>query len=498
MARALLLALSSLALGALAPASASARPAISHMRATHTSLPSTGGTINVTARTRNGRHCTLQASPRIAGLPHTIRCRRSISFRVRVPSNSRESRVRYVLTLHTSGRKRATAHVTITVAAHVAEHTPPPPPPEEHVVQVAAGTYGACAVISNGHVYCWGENFYGEVGNGTSGSTPVATPAEVSGISEAKQVAVGEYDACALLVDGHVDCWGDNEFGQTGNGETSEKVTTPVQVGGVEGASQIAVGWEFACALLSGGHVTCWGTNDDGTIGDGTEPKTKNTFLTPTEADVEHVVTLRAHDQRACVVVESGSVECWGNDFLDQLGNGKEKTFSDTPVVSEYVAGASGVAIGGGHTCVLESGAVACWGENHKGQLGDGEINEYLDVIYKPAAAVGVSTAAEIDAGEEFSCARLTDGHEDCWGENIYYELGNGKSSPGAEPVDTPTEVVGLSGVAQIATGGSFNCALLSSGHVDCWGFDQNGQAGTGESEPALEVKAPTPVVGLP
>lgn len=498
MARALLLALIACAVGLLAPAGASARPSISHLRASRSSLPSGGGTINVTARTRGARRCTLEASPRIAGLPHTIRCRRNILFRVRLPSNdSLATTHRYVLTLRTSGKHGARAHVTVRVEAHIIGHTPPPK--EGDVVQVAAATYGACAVVSDGHVYCWGENYYGEVGNGTSGATPVSTPVEVHGISEAKQVAVGEYNACALLRDGHVDCWGRNAFGQTGNGETSEMVTTPVQVN-VEGATQIAVGWEFACALLTSGHVTCWGSNDFGTIGNGTNPETKNTFLTPTEASVEHVLTLRAHDQRACVVLESGSVECWGDDFFDQLGNGEEKILAvPTPAVSDEVAGASGVAIGGGHTCVLESGSVACWGENHHGQLGDGEIGEYEKVVYKPAAAVGISTAAEIDAGEEFSCARLTDGHEDCWGENIDYVLGNGKSSPGVEEIDTPTEVIGLTGVMQIATGANFNCTLVTGGHLFCWGFDQDGQVGNGESgEAALQIHAPVEVKGLP
>ena len=158
----------------------------------------------------------------------------------------------------------------------------------------AAQVDGTCALLLTGHVDCWAENTYGQLGDGTNsgpeecGSLPCSTiPVEVLGLTEASEVAQGQSHACALLTDGHVECWGSNANGLLGDGkdEFGTLSTTPVQVVEIPDAIQIAAGANYTCALLPGGHVKCWGEGTYGQLGSRKIGKDE-TFSTGTPVEV--------------------------------------------------------------------------------------------------------------------------------------------------------------------------------------------------------------------
>jgi hypothetical protein len=185
------------------------------------------------------------------------------------------------------------------------------------------------------------------------------------------QIVAGDAYSCALTTAGQVKCWGDNQFGQLGNGSTTDALV-PVDVAGASGATGLTAGGLHACAIRAVGTVSCWGRNNFGQLGDGT---TTDRLLPVNVAELpEEATEITAGVLHTCALgAPSGAVRCWGSNTYGQLGGALPGT-STTPVaVTRLTGGATAIAAGDGHTCALtESGAVTCWGYNGYGQLGDG------------------------------------------------------------------------------------------------------------------------------
>jgi alpha-tubulin suppressor-like RCC1 family protein len=237
-----------------------------------------------------------------------------------------------------------------------------------NVTSVASGSYAyaTCAVISDGTAKCWGDNYAGMLGDGTN--TNRSAPVTVSGLSNVTQIAVGGVFTCALLSNGTVDCWGDDAAGELGYGGyygSSYSRTTPGAVSGITGAVQIAVGYANACALLSDGSVKCWGSDYNGESG-------QTASLVPTPATVSGIsgaTSISAGEIDMCAVISDGTLKCWGWNGYGQLGNGTT-TDSHTPVSVSGISSASQVAAGYLHTCALLSDdSVKCWGYNAVGEF---------------------------------------------------------------------------------------------------------------------------------
>lgn len=332
------------------------------------------------------------------------------------------------------------------------------------VRQVATGNGTTCALRGDGSVWCWGLNDSGELGKGTASLTPSPTPARVN-LPPARQVALGAFHACALLMDGTVRCWGSNRFAQLGlavassparcNAGLDEPVPcamTPVAVAGLSGVAQLSLGRHHSCARLADASLRCWGLNDSAQLGLGRIDADSAPQVTPAAVTGADAAEVAAGGSHTCARGADGSLRCWGWGDLGQLG-GASTASCDTPsgpvqcaqrpAAVPGLAGVSSVATGRFHTCVaLTTGGVRCFGRDDNGQLGGGSASSDSCSFFPDRFAcsrtpreVSVTTAAGVSVGDYHSCALTRDGLVRCWGYNAFGQLGDGSTDDQNAPV---------------------------------------------------------------
>jgi alpha-tubulin suppressor-like RCC1 family protein len=299
------------------------------------------------------------------------------------------------------------------------------------VVTMTGGGLHTCALTSSGGIKCWGLNYDGQLGDGTYTDSNV--PSDVVGLGGGTSVvSAGWNHTCTLIGSGEVKCWGNNEFGQLGNG-TNNKSNTPVDVVGLGSEiSTLTGGGVHTCVLTSSGGIKCWGENEYGQLGDGTNTDSN----TPVEViGLDSGATAVATGiHHTCALTSNGGVKCWGWNTSGQIGDGTNINRNIPTNVIGLESGIAAVSAGGDHTCALtSSGEVKCWGGNYDGQLGDGtNIRKYI-----PVDVVGLGDGVVmVTTGHSHTCAMTSSGEVKCWGQNTYGQLGNGTNNHSNIPVD--------------------------------------------------------------
>ena len=351
---------------------------------------------------------------------------------------------------------------------------------------ITAGLEHSCALHESGSTFCWGNNQYGRLGNGTNLTSMV--PMEVAGITDAVAITAGSRHSCALHQDGTISCWGNNEFGQLGNGQRTNDSYVPLKVRGITDATAITAGLEHSCALHESGSTFCWGNNQYGRLGNGTNL----TSMVPMEvAGITDAVAITAGSRHSCALHQDGTISCWGNNTRGQLGNGS-KDDSSVPKQVLDITDTTAITTGDSHSCALrQDGTISCWGNNVDGQLGEG--NRIFSSV--PVQVMDITNATAITTGGHHSCALHEDGTISCWGFIGYKQTVTGDVRYEAPVlVDVPVQVSNITDATAITTGGTrssgHSCALHEDGTVSCWGNNQYGQLGNG-------IWLPQPVVGF-
>jgi plastocyanin len=261
---------------------------------------------------------------------------------------------------------------------------------------VSAKRNYTCALAS-GNVRCWGKP------PRVVSRTDALTPVTVSGLTNATAIAVGSGHVCAIVSGGTVRCWGDNSAGELGQGDGAfDNSATPLAVPGVSGAISIASGDFHTCVIMSGGTVRCWGYNAFAELGDGDFGDGQNSDVPMPVVGLTGAVAIAAGADHACAVRSGGDVSCWGYNLLDEVGPaGGQVAVRAVPVAG--VTGAVAIAAGGHHSCALVGGGAArCWGLNLGGQLGGGSGETHTPT---PVAVSGLAGATAIVAGDNHTLA---------------------------------------------------------------------------------------------
>jgi len=247
---------------------------------------------------------------------------------------------------------------------------------------LAAGAFHTLALDENGSVWCWGADALGQCGDPVQSVTD--GPRRIDGLPKIAAIAAGGLQSFAVTGDGSVYGWGAVDHGRLGVDSDATLIAQPTLVEGMSGpTTSVEVGSAHACALLVDGTVECWGDNRFGQLGDGTtDPRPRPAPVTGIE---DRVVELSAGDAFTCAVTAGGSVVCWGWNDSGQLGQGafdgptEQNNFS-AAVSAVEVPGlpgpATSVSTGSGFACALIGDAIWCWGRNEAGQLGDSGFDD--------------------------------------------------------------------------------------------------------------------------
>jgi alpha-tubulin suppressor-like RCC1 family protein len=298
--------------------------------------------------------------------------------------------------------------------------------------ELSAGALHTCARPDDGGVWCWGRGSSGQLG--AAMAVDYALPVRAIGVTAATHIGTGGAHTCAMAAEGAV-CWGDNQMGQLGDG-TSDPRSSPTVVAGLGGAAGVVTRWalgaEHTCALLTGGRVMCWGRGTEGQLGDGRMTSSASAVLV---TGLEDALDIAAGDDHTCAVTASGTVMCWGQGTSGQLGWGSPLGRA-APVEVVGVADAVEVTAGSQHTCVRVAGqhasgnadpglpgSVFCWGDNRLGQLGDGTRVGQLRAPELPVEPDSLAVAA----GALHTCSVRSDHTIVCWGDDATGQLGVGR-----------------------------------------------------------------------
>ncbi|MCL2771813.1 MAG: S-layer homology domain-containing protein [Oscillospiraceae bacterium] len=327
---------------------------------------------------------------------------------------------------------------------------------------ISAGGNHSAFIKSDGSLWLWGWNNYGQIGDGTT----VYRQQPVKVMDDVVQVSAGGWHTLALKSDGSLWAWGDNDKGQIGNGFTINR-TSPVKI--MDGVIQISAGGSFSMAIKSDGSLWAWGDNYYGQSGDGT----KLEHLTPIKI-MNNVIKISLGADFSMAIKSDGSLWAWGDNSTGQLGDNTTVN-KLTPV--KIMDNVMQVSAGQWHTAAVKTdGSLWIWGDNSLGQLGTGRVNSYSPTPYKL-----MDNVVQASAGGLHTVAIKSDGSLWAWGDNSDGQFGDGTFAPQSAPVkikNISTRII------QISAGYASTIAVefdsISAGTLWSWGYDRQGNTGYG------------------
>jgi alpha-tubulin suppressor-like RCC1 family protein len=338
-------------------------------------------------------------------------------------------------------------------------------------------------VLQKGELFCFGQNYHGQLGNGTTNHQHRAV--RVGTDSDWSQVVAGDAHTCGRR-GGAIYCWGNDAYGQLGNGEDSKpNFLTPQRVGTGEDWGTLAAGGEHTCAIRQGA-LYCWGWNTRGQLGDGTNDNRHTPTRVGTQTGWSAVT---AGYQHTCGV-RGDDLYCWGDDSWSQLGDGTSSTAQRQPVPIGQPGGWSSISAGDAHTCGLRSGALFCWGSNAFGKLSFTNSG----VTPEPALVLDLTVDRSwetIVCGGDHTCATRAGGELFCWGLNDRGQLGDGTMADSARAQAVSSMGTGM--WTGVSSGRQHTCGVLG-GVFHCWGENEYGQLGDGTT---MDRATPVAVMGL-
>ena len=284
--------------------------------------------------------------------------------------------------------------------------------------------YHVCGITEAGEAYCWGDNYYGSVGDGTT--TDRYLPVKVQTDQRFVQISAGDANSCGLTAKGDIYCWGYGGYGHLGQNNSSyanSSLPVLVQAGGVK-FTQIGMGYKHMCGLADNSKVYCWGKNVQGSVG---------TSSIDTLYDAPQWVA-------------------------------QDKTFASIIVGYYFTCG------------MTQTKEIWCWGRNDNGALGTGSFDSNNN--YQPQRSVQSYAFAKHESGgaySEHSCGIKADGETWCWGYDSYGDLGVGTTSDEHTPQQIQTYKF-----SQISTSGYHTCGYTLDERLMCWGYNSYGQLGDG------------------
>jgi len=323
---------------------------------------------------------------------------------------------------------------------------------------VSAGWYHACAIAAGGAGFCWGANWYGQLGTASPDSSLV--PAPVAGGLTFASISAGPLHTCGVTTGGAAYCWGANWYGQIGRGTKGGNSAPSAVAGGLTFAA-VSAGYGHTCGITPAGAAYCWGDNSYGQLGTGS---TDSSLVPAPVAGGLIFASVSAAADHTCGVTTTRAAYCWGINYVGQLGSGSSVN-STAPVSVTGGLLFAAIDAGWNQTCGITTGGVAyCWGDNAHGELGYGSIASTVT----PLAVVGGIGVEAISAGMELTCALMTGGAAYCWGYD-----GVAVSRP------IPAPIGGGLAFATISSGGA-TCGVSTTGGAYCWGSGSSGRLGDG------------------
>ena len=393
---------------------------------------------------------------------------------------------------------------------------------------ISAGSDFVCAILSDGSVKCWGNNSFGQLGIGSTATQGDGAGEMGDNLARvdlgpgrtAVAISAGLAHACAILDNGSVKCWGQNDsnFAQLGLGDFNNRGDSPgemgtnlpaVDLGPGRTATAIAAGSTHTCVILDNGTVKCWGRSNRGQLGldnsntVGGSSSQMGANLPAVNLGGLTAKAITAGDQHTCAILSDDSLKCWGGNIFGALGIGSTTDTGDTsgemaalsPVSLPSGRTVRAVIAGGYHTCaVLDNGALACWGYNNNGQLGVGTTANRGDGSGEMGANIQFAdlgagrTATAVAAGDGHTCAVLDNAVLKCWGSASFGAIGSGSITTLGDNLGemgdnlSPVELGSGRTVLAVTASGSLACAVLDDETVKCWGNNSTGQLGYGDS----------------